>query len=113
MSDPTVVVSFKDTPHSEKVRQDVEARCAHLALEFPETTRFEVTLTADGLGFSAHGHVTGRDTEVAGHAAGEHLGEAADRMLAKLERALRKVHDKKIFNSRREARKAGNKRHGA
>jgi ribosome-associated translation inhibitor RaiA len=112
MSDPTVVVSFKDTPHSERVREAVEARCAHLAREFPETTRFEVTLSSDALGFSAHGHVTGRSTEVAGHATGQHLGEAAERMLAKVERALRKVHDKKIFNSRREARKTESKRHG-
>jgi ribosome-associated translation inhibitor RaiA len=113
MADPTVVVSFKDTEPSERVREDVEARCAHLAREFPETTRFEVTLAPDGGGFSAHGHVTGRHTEVAGHAEGQQLGEAADRMLAKLERALRKVHDKKIFNDRRQARKTQDKRRGS
>ena len=38
------------------------------------------------------------------------MGEAADRLLGKLERALRKVHDKKIFKNRRDARKADLKR---
>ena len=110
MPDPTLVVSFKDTDPSERVREDVETRCTRLAEEFPETTKFEVTVAPDGTGFTAHGHVTGRHTEVAGHAEGQHMGEAADRMLDKLERALRKVHDKKIFKNRREARKADPKR---
>ena len=111
MPDPTVVVSFKDVKASEKIREAVEERCGRMAAEFPETTKFEVTLAPDGGGFTAHGHVTGRDTEVAGHADGQQMGEAADRLLDKLERALRKVHDKKIFKNRREARKADLKRH--
>ncbi len=106
MPDPNVLVSFKDISTSERVRATVEDRCARLAEEFPETTKFEITLTPDGDGYSAHGHVTGRHTDVAGHADGSQLGEAADRMLDKLERALRKVHDKKIFKGRREAKKA-------
>ena len=111
MPDPTVVVSFKDVKGSEKVREAAETRCAALAEEFPETTRFEITVTPDGGGFSAHGHVNGRDTEVAAHAEGQQMGEATDRLLDKLERNLRKVHDKKIFKNRREARKAEAKRH--
>lgn len=110
MSDPNVLVSFKDMPASERVRTTVEERCAHFAEEFPETTKFEVTVAPDGDGFTASAHVTGRETDVAGHGAGSHAGEAADRMLDKLERALRKVHDKKIFKNRREARKAQTKR---
>jgi ribosome-associated translation inhibitor RaiA len=113
MPDPTVAVSFKDTPHSDRVHDAVEKRCAQLAEEFPETTKFEVTLAAEGAGFSATGHVTGRSTDVAGHADGDRPGQAADRLLDKLERALRKVHDKKIFKNRREARKADVKRNTA
>jgi len=113
MSDPTVAVSFKDTPHSDRVQEVVERRCAHLAEEFPETTKYEITVTPEGAGFTATGHVTGRDTDVAGHAKGAQPGEAADRLLDKLERALRKVHDKKIFKNRRQAQKADVKRNTA
>jgi ribosomal subunit interface protein len=112
MSDPTVTVSFKDTPHSDRVQDVVEKRCTHLAEEFPETTKFEVTLEPEGAGFRAHAHVTGRDTDVAGHADGAQLGEAADRLLDKLARSLRKLHDKKIFKDRRAARKHESKRTG-
>ncbi|NNL65614.1 MAG: hypothetical protein HKP30_05180 [Myxococcales bacterium] len=111
MSDPTVLISFKDTDASERVRETVEARCARFAEEFPETTKFEITIEPEGAGFKAHAHVTGRHTDVAGNGDGQQMGEAADRMLDKLERALRKVHDKKIFKNRREARQAENKRH--
>ena len=113
MPDPTVSLSFKETPHSERIQEEVERRCAMLAEEFPETTKFEVTLASEGTGFTATAHVTGRDTDVAGHAEGAQPGEAADRLLDKVERALRKVHDKKIFKNRREARKADVKRHTA
>ena len=111
MSDPTVTISFKDTPHSDRIQEAVEQRCARMADEFPETTRFEVTMAPEGAGYTAHGHVTGRETEVAGHAEGEQPGEAADRLLDKLERALRKIHDKKLFKNRREAQKHETKRH--
>jgi len=110
MPDPTVLINFKDTPTRERIREVVEDRCARLAEEFPETTKFEITLAPDGSGFSAHAHVTGRDTDVAGHGQGAQLGEAADRLLDKLERSLRKVHDKKIFKNRREAQRAAIKR---
>lgn len=112
MADPNVLVSFKDVKPSEKVRELVEARCARLAAEFPETTKLEITLEPDGPGFQAHGHVTGRDTEVATHAAGHQMGEAADKLLDKLARALRRTHDKRIFKDRRAAQKADLKRKG-
>ena len=110
MADPTVTVSFKDIQHSDRVQEEVERRCGLLAVEFPETTKFEVTLAPEGSGYTAHAHVTGRHTNVTSHAPGSQLGEAADKMLDKLERALRKVHDKKIFKNRREAQKHDAKR---
>jgi ribosomal subunit interface protein len=110
MPDPSVTVSFKDVQHSDRVQEEVERRCGLLAAEFPETTKFEITLAPEGSGFTAHAHVTGRDTEVAAHGAGNQLGEAANRLLDKLERALRKAHDKKIFKNRREAKKFDAKR---
>lgn len=92
---PAVVISFKDIDPQEDVREQIEKRCQQLAETFPETTKFEITIEPDGTGHTAHGHVTGRATEVATHAGGLEPGVAADRLLDKLERQLRRVHDKK------------------
>ena len=100
---PSVVIS-------DSVREALESGCQRLAGEFPETTRFELTLAPDGGGHTAHAHVTGRSTEVATHARGVEVGEAADRLLDKLERQLRRVHDKHVFAPRRDAQKANPKR---
>jgi ribosomal subunit interface protein len=106
---PAVMISFKDIETDEEVRDQIEKRCRQLAEDFPETTKFEITLEPDGAGHTAHGHVTGRATELATHAAGMELGQAADRLLDKLARQLRRVHDKKIFNHRRSAQRASPK----
>lgn len=110
---PSVVISFKDLPVNESVRQTLEAGCQRLAAEFPETSRYELTVAPDGAGHSAHAHVTGRSTEVASHAQAVELGEAVDRLLDKLERQLRRVHEKRIFSPRREAQKDNVKRRPA
>jgi len=101
----TVVISFKDLDAVERVRSEVQRRCEALGEEFPETTRFEVILAADGSGYVAHGHVTGNSTEVAGHAAAPELAQAADKLLDNLQRQLRKSHQKKIFTRRRAAQR--------
>ena len=106
---PAVVISFKDIETDEDVRDEIEKRCRQLAETFPETTKFEITLEPDGAGHTAHGHVTGRATEVVTHAAGMEVGQAADRLLDKLARRLRRVHDKKIFNHRRNAQRTSPK----
>ncbi len=107
---PTVVISFKDISVNDSVREALEAGCQRLAGEFPETTRFELTLAPDGGGHTAHAHVTGRSTEVAAHAEAVEIGEAADRLLDKLERQLRRVHDKRLFSPRRNAQRENPKR---
>ena len=107
---PSVVISFKDISVNDGIRETLEAGCQRLAGEFPETTRFELTLSPDGAGHMAHAHVTGRSTEVATHARGVELGEAADKLLDKLERQLRRVHDKHVFAPRRDAQKSNPKR---
>ncbi len=98
-----IVISFKDMASDEKIRQSLEDGCRQLAEEFPETTRFELTLAPDGAGHTAHAHVTGRNTEVAAHTEAIELGAAAVRLLDTLERLLRKVHDKRLFKNRRRA----------
>ena len=81
---PTVLISFKDIRINEKIREAVETRCHALAEEFPETTRFELILSADGTSHTAHGHVTGRNTEVASHAEAPELSGAARRPIVEL-----------------------------
>jgi ribosomal subunit interface protein len=112
MREALVVISFKDMNADERVRESVEKRCHHLADEFPEVTRFEITLSPDGSGHSAHGHVHSGNHEVATHADAALAGQAADQLLDKLERQLRKVHDKRIFQPRRDARHDHPKRSG-
>lgn len=98
---PVIVVSFKDMPSDETVRESAEKACIALAAEFPETTRFEVTIAPDGVGHVANGHVTGRSTEIAAHAAAIEPGHAADKLVDMLHKQLRKVHDKHRFGQRR------------
>ncbi len=108
----TIVISFKDIEPegTEALRPLVEKGCQALAEEFPETTRFEVTVSHDGNGFTAHGHVTGRQTEAAGQADAPEGRLASDKLLDALERQLRKTHDKKIFGRRREAQRSSQRR---
>jgi ribosomal subunit interface protein len=107
---PTVLMNFKDLPTDERVRDSIEARCRILTEEFQEVTRFEFTLSGEGNGFTAHGHVRGKSTDVATHAAANQLGAAADQLLDKVERQLRRAHDKRIFAQRRGAQRDPPKR---
>lgn len=109
-SDPPVVIHFKDVPNSEKVREAMETRCAHLASEFEEVTRFEISFSPHGTDVEAHGHATGKHTNVATQAAGKNLRAAADQVLERIEKQLRKIHDKRIFAQRREAQRKPAKR---
>ena len=45
---PVVAISFKDIAVNESVRETLDLACARLAEEFPEITRFELTLSPDG-----------------------------------------------------------------
>jgi len=105
-----VVIHFKDVPHSEKVREAMETRCTHLASEFEEVTRFEISFSPLGTDVEAHGHATGKHTNVATQASGKNLRAAGDQVLEKIERQLRKTHDKRIFSQRREAQRHPSKR---
>jgi ribosomal subunit interface protein len=105
-----VVVHFKDVEVDEQVREAIQRRCDHFADEFHEVTRFELTVTDDGAGFAAHGHATGKSTDIATHAEAETPRTAVDRVLERIERQLRKVHDKRIFAPRREVQRASPKR---
>lgn len=108
--DPPVVVHFKEVPNSDKVRESIESRCDQISSEFEEVTRFEISLSPYGNDIEAHGHATGKKTNVATQATGKNLRAAADQVLDKIERQLRKNHDKRIFSQRREAQRNPAKR---
>jgi ribosome-associated translation inhibitor RaiA len=102
---PTVIVHAKDLDLDERVRNSIERRCEQLAEEFREVARFELAITEAGAGFNVHGHATGKHTDVATHADASEPGPAADRVLDKIEKQLRRVHDKRIFAQRRDAQR--------
>ena len=109
--DPHVVIHFKELENDDDLREHLRERCLHLAEEFPETTQFELTLQESAGAIECHGHVTGKRTSVAAHAEGAEIPrQAADQVLDKVERELRKAHDKRIFTPRREAQKSRGKR---
>ena len=102
---PSVVLHFRDVEVDDTVRESVHRRCDHLADEFHEVNRFELTISENGAGFSVHGHATGKNTDVATHADAGAARVASDQVLDKIERQLRREHDKRIFSRRREARR--------
>lgn len=114
MSDsPTVVVHFREFEADEKIKESIDRHCERLAHEFREIKRIEVSVEPNGAGYLAHGHVTGKGTDVATAAEASEPGPAADKVFEKVERQLRKVHDKRIFAQRRDAQKDPAKRHRA
>ena len=101
----SVVIHFGEVEHNEQLRENIESQCERLTQEFPEITKIEIGLTANGVGFEAHGHVTGKGIDIATAATASALPPATDLVFNKAERQLRKIHDKRIFTQRREARR--------
>ena len=110
---PTVVTIFKDIDTDDRIREVIEKRCEHLRAEFQELTRVEVTLQENGSGYQAHAHASGKNRDVGAQADASELLPAVDRLLDKVERQLRKLHDKRIFSQRREAQRDPPKKKGA
>lgn len=112
-ADASVVVHFKDMTIDEEVREHIRARCARLVEEFPEATHFELTLQAEAAAVACHARVNGKQTRIAAHSGGAPgPRQAGDSALDKIERELRKEHDKRIFAQRRKAQRSRGKRVG-
>jgi len=105
-----ILVRFKDVDESSQLREHLEQRCHHLGDEFPELVHTELALSPNALEIAAHATARGKDTDCAAHATAPDARQAADRALDKLERELRKSHDKRIFVQRREAQRNQPKR---
>lgn len=110
---PSVVTTFKDLPHDEAVRDVIEKRCEHLAREFHELSRLEITLAEDGSGITVHAHVTGKFRDLVAHAEASDALPAVEKVLDKVERQMRTAHDKQIFTQRREAQRHPPKKRSA
>jgi ribosomal subunit interface protein len=111
---PIVMIHDKDLQLEpevdERMRSSIERRCGELAEEFPEVGRFEFTLTLEGVRYQVHGHATGKNTDVATHADATDPGPAADKVIEKIAKQLRRNHDKRIFAQRRDAQRDPPKR---
>jgi ribosome-associated translation inhibitor RaiA len=111
---PQVVFHERDVELDREVdasiRSAIDRRCEHLAEEFREVAKFELTLEAEGAGFRVHAHATGKHTDVATHADAAEPGPAVDKALEGLAKQLRKQHDKRIFAQRRDAQRDPPKR---
>jgi ribosome-associated translation inhibitor RaiA len=108
--DVTLVIRFKEIEHDDDVHADLERRLRHLTETFPETSHCELSLTADGLDISAHAQARGRGIDLASHASAQEARAAGEAAIDKLERELRREHDKRIFSRRREARRDQDRR---
>jgi ribosomal subunit interface protein len=107
---PTVVIHFREVEHDESLKESIEKHCQLLAKNFHEITRIEISLEKDTASFIAHGHVTGKGIDIATQAGASQLPPAVDLVFDKIERQLRKIHDKRIFGQRREAQRDPPKR---
>jgi ribosome-associated translation inhibitor RaiA len=106
---PTVVIRFKDVSRDETVHEDLEGRVRTLLVDFPDTTRFEINLEPDGVGVRIQAHMSGKNTQIAAHAGGPDVRSAADQLFHRVKQQLRRLHDKRTFQHRREAQKASPK----
>ena len=102
----TVILHFRGLDRTDELSEDLERRCRHLADEFSEAQRFEISLSPDNNDVSVNARVTGKSTSISAHATAPHEKQAAEAALDRLERELRNRHDKRIFIPRREARRA-------
>jgi len=91
-----------DVPHSRHLTTECEASCDHLRAEFPEALSFEVALSRTGEQFEVHVHVTGRHVSLAARAQDRSLPDTLRGAFARIERQLRKHHDRLIFARRRD-----------
>jgi len=107
---PSVVIHFREVEQDEPLREFIEKKGEHLGNEFREVSKIEISIGPNGAGFIANGHVTGKGTDIATQVKASELTPAVDSVFDKVERQLRKHHDKRIFAQRREAQRAPAKR---
>ncbi len=98
---------FHGVSHDDGIKQSCQRLADSLKEEFPETSKFEVSLNHTGEQHEAHMHVTGKDLEVASSASGRELNESIAEAFERVRRQLRKHHDEQIYTRRRGVPKGG------
>ncbi len=105
-SEANVLIHWKGLENDPEVHEHLHSRCLHVAAEFPETDHYELSIEPSGHDVKCHGHVNGKQTQLAAHTEGLPTPrQVADSVIDKLERELRKEHDKRIFGRRRKAQR--------
>jgi len=107
---PSLVIHFKEVEQDETLRESIQKKSEHLGNEFHEISKIEISVSPNGAGFIANGHVTGKGTDIATQVTASEPAPALDSVFDKVERQLRKLHDKRIFSQRREAQRSPAKR---
>ncbi len=97
----SVRILFQDLAHENGIQRECERFVGELQEEFPETFKYEVTLTHSRGEHETHVHVTGKDLEVAAHATERELGEAVIEAFDRVRKQLRKHRDKRTGRKRR------------
>ena len=97
-------IHFQDLPHTDAIKDECERRVGAIETEFPETSKFEVTLSHAKGEHEMHVHITGKELEFAARARSRELLSAIEEAFDKLHRQLRKHHDKQIFGRRRDGK---------
>ena len=86
------------------MKQECERWVGVLEEEFPEVSKFEVTLTHTGGEHDIHVHITGKELGFASRATDRERHSAIEEAFEKLRRQLRRHHDKQIFTHRRDGK---------
>ncbi len=107
---PSLVIHFKEVEQDEPLRDSIHQKSQRLGSEFHEVSKIEISVAPNGVGFIVNGHVTGKGTDIATQVEASELTPAVDSVFDKVERQLRKLHDKRIFAQRREAQRDPAKR---
>ena len=102
--DMTLVIRFKDIEHDDDVHSQLERRFRQIAHDFPEASHFELSLSTEADDVSAHALARGKQLDLASHAAANGVRAAGELALDRLQRELRRGHDKRIFGQRRSER---------
>ncbi len=99
-------IRFQEVPHSKAVHRDCERLAGELQDEFPEVSRFDVSVTHDGDDRKMHLHITGKDVDLAARGQSRDTREAVMQAFDRIRKQLRRRHDKQIFAHRRSVQKS-------
>jgi ribosome-associated translation inhibitor RaiA len=98
-------IRFQEVPHSKAVERECERLAEELQEEFPEISRFDLSMTHDGDDKKMHLHITGKDVDMASRAQSRETREVVGQVFDRIRKQMRRRHDKQIFAQRRSVQK--------